>query len=72
MKLREYSQLTLQQRSLVDRITSASMKNQAYFAQNGYERRMMRRLAELGHGEIMISTAHSNGRTRTDLSLNLR
>lgn len=64
--------LTLPQRSLVDRITSASQKNETYFAQDRHERRVMRNLAALGHGEIMVWTIRSEDGNNTDLSLDLR
>jgi hypothetical protein len=72
MKLRDYTNLTLPQRSLVDRISSASMKNETYFAKDRYEKQVMRNLAALGHGEIEVWTVRSEGHTHIDLSLNLR
>lgn len=72
MKLSEYSKLTLPQRSLVDRISAASMKNETYFAKDRYEKRMMRNIAAKGLGEIQTWTIRGEGCTQVDLSLSLR
>lgn len=72
MKLSDYTNLTLPQRSLVDRISSASMKNETYFAKDRYEKQVMRNLAAKGYGELVTWTIRPEGHTHIDLSLTLR
>lgn len=70
MKIREYSALTLQQRSLIDRVTSAQLEGRTYFAANKTEAAMMWRIECKGFGEVLLHKFKNASDVSTSLQLN--